>query len=396
MRKLNLLIVVASLLAGCETTKLAKVDNPVMGPPPPRLPAAERAEKQPGELLATHLSDDQSPGDQAEIRQTSLSTTSTDSTADDQALMGTEIVASVNGAPILAGDILEQYAAQLESTRPKLTPAQFRELQLSLIRRDLDTLVERQLLVKSLTESLKPEQSTMINQQLDQFFEKEVDRMKKEMGVNSRLEVEQKLQAQGTSLQALKRNFVNQRLAMEYVAMKSDNPVSITRADLYNYYQKHIDDYATPTRVKWQQIAVSFALAGGKTKALETMETVIEKLRTGADFGALAQEFSNGPTANNQGIWDWTEPGSLANDDVNEVLASLPPGKISQVIDSGSSLQLVKILDRREAGFKPFEELQSEIQSILEKEQRGDTARDVVKELLQTAVVRTIFDQEKQ
>jgi parvulin-like peptidyl-prolyl isomerase len=220
-----------------------------------------------------------------------------------------------------------------------------------------------------------------------------VDRLKKELKVTSKHELDAELQKQGTSLASLRDAFVSQRMAREYLGAKAESKRKIGRQELLAHYQAHAADYAQPARVRWQQIMISFSKHGGKPQAFEVLNQAVEDLRGGADFGAVARKYSNGPTAHTNGQWDWMQAGSFADEQVEQELFRLPVGEISQVLEDGLSFQLVKVNERRDAGRTPFEEVQADIQKSLEQDDRQKAINNALDELVASSVVTTIFDQ---
>jgi len=308
-------------------------------------------------------------------------------------LFGCRVVATVNGSPILASEVLERYGVQLIQASQQLPPDKFDQVRETLIKRDLKGHIERQLLVSSLKEMLKPEQVKMLNSHLDQMFEQHLLKLKAEIGVETNHDLEEVLQKQGTSLGDLKTGFTNQQMAMEFLGMRAEKAqTAITRPDLLKYYEAHIKDYDQPARVKWQQIYLSHAKNGGKQGSDRVLTQVIAELKQGTDFAAVAKKHSNGPTADEGGTWDWTAKGSLANEKIERALFELPEGTISQVMEDSDAVQLVKVIKRRDAGPVSFEKVQNNIREKLVKEQRAEAARTVFDELMEQAVIETFFD----
>jgi parvulin-like peptidyl-prolyl isomerase len=122
------------------------------------------------------------------------------------------------------------------------------------------------------------------------------------------------------------------------------------------------------------------------------MKQAIDSLRNGTEFGAVATQFSDGPKRDTGGNWDWTKQGSLADEKVERALFEIPVGKISQPLESSSAFVLVKVIERRDAGYVPFEDVQDKINNKLQSEGRRDAAQNVIKDLNNTATIWTIFD----
>lgn len=392
MRRIDTLIIYISLslfsVLGCDTLNSVKVENPVVGPPPPRL--AMTNEMPAGtEYVQNSLEQDTIDSSSSGILPVSLSQEKAGTSTD---ISSNQVVATVNGSPVFASEILERYGKQLEVAQQKLPPKQFQQARLQLIQRDLNPHVERKLLVLALKSTLSKKQLEMIDEQLDKVFEKETDRLQKELKVGSKIELAAALKKQGTSLTHLKKAFANQQLATEYLRTKSKVTKKIGRQDLLNYYQEHLDEYSHVAKSRWQQIAVTFAKHDGKQKALEHLDNAVKELRAGTEFSAVAKKYSDGPEAYRGGEWDWVQKGSLADEQLEKAIFGLPIGMISQVIVSDESYILVKVLERINAGQKPFEELQDEIKKKIEKQARIEASKKLLKELKEAATIETIFD----
>lgn len=393
---LAITVLAATGITGCqwvEALTAHKVDDPVFGPPPPRMALANNGSPQnaaTGDKVALASTTAGAPGGVVPI-----STTAGGNIDTSAPLQDTDVVATVNGAPIFVSEVLDRYGVQLAAARKEAPADQIEELRRSLLKRDLKNHIERKVLVETLRSTLKPEQIQLLEDHLKGLFEQETDRLKKQLNVNTTHELEIELRKQKTSLANLRDGFYTQRMSMEYLAVKSRKKQALGRPELYAYYEQHIDEYLLPARVLWQQIVINFSEHGGKRESFAVLNQVIEELKQGDDFGAVAKRHSNGPTAQKGGQWDWTQKGSVANEEIERALFMLEVGAISQVFVDESSFRLVKINDRQEAGRVPFEDLQDEIKQKLQEETRKEAARDVLQELLDSAVVTTIFDEEE-
>ena len=395
-------------LVGCDQINKVKVDNPVMPPAPPRIRTTQNATPtgptgddlllSDSEGTVVHLSE----GDRAVAATDSSSTLSpvdyrADNAGQREEFSDSDVIATVSGSPIFVADVLDRYGPDLARARAQLPPADFAKLQKSLLERDLKGHIERRLLIESLHAMLKPEQLKMLNDHLDKRFEKEIDRLKQELGVTTTHELKIKLQEQKqTSITNLRTAFVNQQMAMEYLAAKSQKQVNIGRPALLSDYEEHISDYETAPKVKWQQIVVNFAKHGGEQRAFAHLQQAVEELQKGTKFADVVQKYSDGPKASQGGHWGWIQAGSLANKEIEHALFELPVGVISEVLVDDASYRLVKVIDRRAAGRVSFEDVQDEIKEKLTREARREATLRVLDELYENAVIETIFDDESQ
>lgn len=391
MRAVLFSLCVAAAASGCDALLKPKADNPVMGPPPPRVtqhePAA-RSSLDPSNPLypQSAMADTQPKTSGGPIQEISYE-------GDKPLITDNTVVATVNGTPIFAAQVLEQYAPKLAEISEKVSAHELNEGKLTIIRRDLNLHIERKLLSEALKGTLASDQVEMLEGHIDELFEQEIEHMKERTGVKTRLELEAKAEEQGTSLAQLRDAFASQLMAKEFLRAKAGTPPQIGRPEMLAYYKEHLDEYSFPLQVLWQQIVVDHDKHGGKRQALEHLEKAVSELRNAADFGEVAKRYSDGPRAAQGGQWDWTRTGSLADSDVEDVLFRLSPGTISSVIEGDNAFKLVKVVQRREAGHTPFEEVQDEIKKKIQQQFQQDTMKDVLADMQERAVIWSIFDE---
>ncbi len=185
-------------------------------------------------------------------------------------------------------------------------------------------------------------------------------------------------------------------MAMFYIGKNADAKMQFSRQELLDWYNENRDQYAIKAETRWQQIRISFDKSGGKADAARKMQQVVAVLRNGEEFGDVAREFSDGPRKADSGVWDGTAPDSLAEENVDKALWQIPVGTISQVLETPSAYVLVKVLERQGGGYTPFEDVQDAINTKLVNESRTSAAEKVVKKLMDSATISTVFDANSQ
>ncbi len=360
------------LSVGCSQHRY-DIADPVVGPPPPR--------RQSFESIAEVAHDSKA---ESHLQLTSYTA--------DQPIPLTEVVARVNGTPILAGQVLEPYAAKLAAASKKLPPNEIRKAQEMLLKKNLPAQIEQTLMVDAVKSKLKQEQFEQIDTQLDEFFELEVERLKEQFKVANSAELEGLLQSQGMSLVTMREMFGNRQLATEYIRGKIGEQAPLTRQDLLVEYNRRKEEFAKPEQVKWQQIQVSISKHGSRDAAIRTLNQAITELQQGADFSDVAKRYSDGPLKDQGGHWDWTQPSSIANTEVREALAKLQSGQLSGAISNSVSFQIVKVTGRKPASYTPFAQVQEKIRTEIISGQREEKAKQVIAELKADAIIETMFD----
>lgn len=370
-----------ALLAGCNS--LAKKDDNAVFGPSPRRTSLEDAKNAKAIADASDLS--ASEDDEGKV--VLAGATNGD---DDTDIFNATIVARADGAPIFAGEVLERWGDYLRQVRPKVSDAEFRKIREEIIRRDLKSHIQKHLLVVRTKGELKPEQLKALQGQLDKMFDKEVEKLKKELKVSTRTELEKELNNRGTSLNNIRNSFISQGIARGYIEARADKPKPITRQDIVDYYQEHQDDYRYDAKVRWRQIQISHAAAGGRSAAEAKLKEAQTELDRGVPFEDVAAKYSDGPTAKDKGLRDWTNQGSLSDEKLDAFLFSQPVSTTEQLRGS-QSCQIVQILERVDAGVKPFEEVQAEIFAKLQP--MGPTnVKELIEKIDAEAVIETKYD----
>jgi hypothetical protein len=305
---------------------------------------------------------------------------------------GATIVATVNSIPIFASDILEPYTLNLRQAEKQHTPEEVNLIKRDLIQKHMQPHIEKAVLVSALREDLDKEKMDQLDVQMEAAFKDEIERLKKQANVGTRVELEEVLGREGVRLDTLKTNFAARQMAMFYIGQKANAKVQFSRQELLDWYNAHKEEYAIEALARWQQIRISYGKSGGKTQAAKIMQQVVAALRAGEDFGKVATEFSDGPRKAKAGVWDWTAPGSLAEENVDRAIWDVEVGSISQVLQTNSAFVLVKVLERKGGGYTPFEDVQDAINEKLVTDSRTSSADKVVQDLMATASIETIFD----
>jgi peptidyl-prolyl cis-trans isomerase D len=104
-------------------------------------------------------------------------------------------------------------------------------------------------------------------------------------------------------------------------------------------------------------------------------ESIVKQLRSGADFGKLAKVNSQDPSsAGNGGDMGWVDRGATV-EAFEQAAFSMPLNTISDPIRTKDyGYHIIKVLARRDAGYRPFEEVRSQIADQLANQMAKDQA----------------------
>ena len=371
----------AGVIAGCEAWRGANIDHPVLGPPPPRLSYVDAEQIPPESAVMTADASDSGSGEPPGIMQVGLSET--------EALPDHFVVATVNGEPVLAGEVLAGYQGYIARFRGRGVPeSQIRRLQEQLIEKHLEDQIQQTLLVQKLRLMLKKEQLEKMETQLNLAFNEYLQGVMQQMGVTSKVELERTMAENGESLAAREQAFKKNQLAQLYLfeQVGAMNKV-FGRPEVLAYYQAHPDEFSQSAKARFQLLEVDFKKHGGREAARARLDEALAALSSGTPFPEVAEQYSDDAQAKRGGQWDWLKPGDFANATVNELLFSLPIDQTSDVIEGRGSFMVIRVTEREEAGLTPLADVQSKILAKLQQEHRKQASDQLFSEMMESAVI---------
>lgn len=307
-------------------------------------------------------------------------------------LVGATVVAEVNSVPIFADDVLKQsrFREDLKKAEGRVSPKELNVLRGKIIQSELPQHIEKAVLVSALQNDLEPEQLEQLEAQMDALFEREVERLKTQFGVGTRVELERLLEQNGSSLSQFRGAFAAREMAMFYIGEKTKGQKRYSRKELREWYTANKDQFRIEPKVRWQQIRIN-----NGAEAAEKKSQVVTALRAREDFGEVATRFSDGPKKDEGGLWDWTTQGTLADEKVERALFELEIGQISAPLQTDTALVLVKVIEREDGGYVPFDDVQNKINNKLLTDSRQKSAEKLIRDLMADADIRTVFDGQK-
>ena len=311
-----------------------------------------------------------------------------------------KIIARVGNEPILAGDLLPQINQMLEPHKGKATESQLNGERQKLMRQFLEQAMEYKLLyqdfLRTLPEDRRAEVMLTAREKLfEEFDEKQLDKAMKAAKVDTPKALDAKLREVGSSLKKRKNDFMEQTLARAQLSRNVSFQPEITHDEMLERYREKSDDYAIVPAARWEQLTVRFDRFPNKAAAFQAIAGMGNEVLRGAPLSAVAKRQSQGIQAEQGGAHDWTEQGSLVSKRLDQAIFTLPPDRMSRVIEDERGFHIIRVLERREAGTVPFSEAQTEIKETLRKEHVRDGVRTYLAELKKSIRVWNIFDEEE-
>ncbi|QDS97465.1 peptidylprolyl isomerase [Adhaeretor mobilis] len=319
-----------------------------------------------------------------------------------QPVEGGQIIARIDGQVVLASDLLWQVNQIVELNRDRIPDEELDTVRQMLLEKQLVSTIDTKLLYADFVGTIPAENLPKVKTSLAKAFEEhEVPRLIKMMKVKDQTELEAKITSYGGSMKDIQQQFFERSIAGEWLRQRTPKPKEVTHEQMLTYYNQHTTDFEFPTQARWEEVMVRFDRFNGDReaawRALAKMGNDIwqqvaanPNLR-GPVFTAVAQDRSQGFTAKDGGIHEWTVIGDLKCEDINKALANLEVGQMSDPIVSSRGFHLVRVIERKQAGRTPFTEAQTSIRKTLEDKQKSGLAMAEMEKMRKQAQVWTHF-----
>ena len=166
-------------------------------------------------------------------------------------------------------------------------------------------------------------------------------------------------------------------LAAKYVAEQTGKERA-SPAEARAWYDTHRGAFEEPESAHCLQIAA---------RTPEEAKSVLDQLRAGASFDKLARQVSTSPDGRNGGDLGWFPKGTMPKV-FDDNCFSLGNGKISGVIASPYGYHVFKVLGRRPARLRAYNDVKAEAERRATAEKRAQAERDLLKQLRSSAEVK--------
>ncbi|MBI2187527.1 MAG: peptidyl-prolyl cis-trans isomerase [Acidobacteria bacterium] len=145
--------------------------------------------------------------------------------------------------------------------------------------------------------------------------------------------------------------------------------IPVTEAQ--RYYNNNINQYQTPEQIRASHILLN--TSGKDEAAVRTQaESVLQQAKAGADFAELAKKFSEDPgSRDNGGDLDYFNRGRMVPEFETAAFA-LEPGQLSDIVRTQYGFHIIKLVDKKPAVTRPFEEVRTQIEEQLRTERAAE------------------------
>jgi len=217
-----------------------------------------------------------------------------------------------------------------------------------------------------------------------------IEDLKKQNNVASDAQFQALLQAEGLTLDLLRRS-VEERLAINRLLMRQIRSAIIVNEDeIQKYYESHRDKFQRIPEAQIRHIFIEVPPGGDEAAAKAKAEEALAKVQAGTDFGEIAKQYSDGPTRDKGGELGAIHKGDLAPE-IEGPAFSLPPGGVSPLIHTAAGWNIIKVEQVRTETVAPYAEVRDTIRNQLFQEKFETKRKEWIAKLRAQAFIEILM-----
>lgn len=158
------------------------------------------------------------------------------------------------------------------------------------------------------------------------------------------------------------------------------------------WYDAHPEAFRSPRKVRVREILVAVdpgADSERKAKARERIEGLLERIRQGEDFGALAKAASDGTARGKGGDLGEFPPGRMPKL-MEETVSRLSVGQTSAVVVDPSGYHLFQVSGEIPEFLRPYADVRDRIYDLIWQQKVRKSTDSLVAELREKATIRIL------
>jgi len=312
-----------------------------------------------------------------------------------------DVVATVNGHPILRADMEKLYENQIGDVQPQDKPSQEQadSLRLQLLSQLISSEIVEQRAAKMNLTATPAEVDAKIAEMRAQFPTEE--------------QFQQQLAERHTSIDEIKRDLRRALTVDKLLNKEINSKITVSDADITNYFNSHKAEFNNvETQYHLAQILVTNTLPAQKTgpvnlqnskatnddEARKKIQALKNRIDSGEDFGTLAMNFSENAqnTASGGDMGTVTESQLKETPQIFDAIQKLKPGQATDIIaipdpnnpHKASAYMILELIAKEPAGQHDLSEPQ-----VQQRIRQG--LHDARSQLLKAAYFEMLRDQAK-
>ena len=163
--------------------------------------------------------------------------------------------------------------------------------------------------------------------------------------------------------------------------------IKVTEEDTKKYYDENPTKFEVKEQVRASHILIKPDTTDSeadpnqaKAEAKAKIQGLLEQIKGGADFAALAKANSDGPSAVRGGDLDFFPRGQMVPP-FDKVAFELEVGKVSDIVETRFGYHIIKVTDHKDAGTTSFEQAKDNIIKQLTQKKQSELSKKYIDSL---------------
>jgi len=187
------------------------------------------------------------------------------------------------------------------------------------------------------------------------------------------------------ALEGIRRKLIVDRFVKE----KLQPGITVTDDESIAYYNAHLDRFTPEAWVKASHIFIGCPGSADEDrvrKAREHAEKILRAIRGGASFEEMARQHSEDGTASMGGSLGRMKKG-YAPEAFDKVAFSLPPGQVSDVVQTDKGFHIIKVTDRFGGAPRPYQEVADVCRKNVQNQKQATAIEELMRRLKSQAQI---------
>lgn len=169
-----------------------------------------------------------------------------------------------------------------------------------------------------------------------------------------------------------------------------EDKVVVSDDEAHKFYTSHPEYFKQPEQVKASHILIKVDAQADQAKqaaAKKKIEDIQQKLKQGADFGALAKKYSQGPSSVRGGDLGFFSRGQMVKP-FEDAAFAMKTGQVSDIVKTRFGYHLIKVTEKKAAGSTPYKDVKAKIISFLKQQKTNAGIQKYVETLKKSAKIK--------
>ncbi len=293
------------------------------------------------------------------------------------------LAAKVNGVGISNQTLERNFEEYLRDQNMNLAAIRYPDRVKAMRRQVLDLLIDQELAWQAAQQT----QVLATEAEVAEAVDKMRAGFKSEQAFVSKLRIEGYTEA---SYREHLRRLVSARKYLDQVAAAA---AAVGDEAIHAFYIDNPDKFRLPEQVRARHILLKVRPGAGeaeKQAARDKLAGILEEVRAGGDFAALAQKYSEDATAARGGDLGFVLRGHTVKA-FEDAAFALQAGQVSEVVETGFGYHLIKVEERRAPGIVPEAAARDQIRAYLQSVRTRQAAEAELERLRAKATIEVLL-----